>query len=300
MIHTTHITLTPPAEFDFRATVESHGWPQLAPFDWDATAGILWRPEELAGTTVLLALRDERADHEPVVAVEIQHVAPLMAADLDGLRRRVARILSLDADLTEFYRLCEDKAGFEGVRQRRKGRVLRCGSVFEDLVKTILTTNISWAGTKGMTRRLVETFGEPLAWDGRQRAFPTPARLAAEAGRLRSGEMRLGYRGPYIAELAERVMAGDLDLAGWEDGALDADQLYRALRGVKGVGDYAASSMLLLLGRGERIPVDTWARTLMREHLFAGRTPTDKEIAQAFSEFGRWRGLAYWCYDWKS
>ncbi len=300
MVHSTSLTLTPPAQFHFRATVESHGWPQLAPFRWEADAGVLWRPEEIGDAVVLLALRDASEAGRPSVAVEIQHAAPLAPADLETLRRRVGRMLSLDTDLTEFYRLCADKAGFEGVRQRRKGRILRCGSLFEDLVKTLLTTNISWAGTKSMTRRLVETLGAPTPWDTTMRAFPGPARLAGAADRLRSGELRLGYRGPYLAELAERVDAGALDLAAWEDDSLDAGQLYKALRGVKGVGDYAASSMMLLLGRAERIPVDTWARTLMRRQLFAGQDPTDRQIAGAFAEFGRWRGLAYWCYDWET
>jgi N-glycosylase/DNA lyase len=85
---------------------------------------------------------------------------------------------------------------------RGAGRVLRCPTVFEDVVKTILTTNTLWGGTIRMAASLVELYGEaapdgPASGGSPNRAFPTPEQLAAlDAERLRQ-EARLGYRAPY-------------------------------------------------------------------------------------------------------
>jgi len=299
MTTTTPFTLPARPPFDFRSTVESHGWPQLAPFRWDAERAVLSRVEEVSSGVVAISLRGTAAGEEPARAwLDVEHAGPLPAADAATLQARAGRILDLDRDLSEFHRLAEGKPGFENVAQRCMGRTLCSSTLFEDLVKTIMTTNVSWPGTKRMVSRLVEALGTPLSWDTAWRTFPTPQQVAG-AGRIRLGELGMGYRAPYVAELAERMAEGRLDTAGWEDGTLDTEKVYKGLRGIKGIGDYAASSMLMLLGRADRIPVDTWARMLIGGQLFAGQTVTDQQIAGAFSEFGRWRGLAYHCYDWK-
>ena len=87
--------------------------------------------------------------------------------------------------------------------ENNAGRLLRSPTVYEDLVKTICTTNCSWALTKKMTANLVEKLGEKTS-DGKS-AFPTAQRMANVSAEFYKTEIRAGYRSAYFAELAEKT-----------------------------------------------------------------------------------------------
>ena len=60
------------------------------------------------------------------------------------------------------------------------GRMLRCQTVFEEVIKTILTTNCNWSATVKMTERLVTELGEP---DQHHRARATFRPCLSDSGR---------------------------------------------------------------------------------------------------------------------
>ena len=60
---------------------------------------------------------------------------------------------------------------------------------------------------------------------------------------------------------------------------------------------YAASCLMIYLGRYERVNVNSWARTLVGQEL--GRTVTDKEAHSFFEEYGKWKALVYHFYPWR-
>ena len=72
------------------------------------------------------------------------------------------------------------------------GRMLRGATVFEDVVKTICTTNTAWSGTRRMTAALVDNLG--VEAPGRAHAFPTPEAMAAAPERFYKEVARAGYR----------------------------------------------------------------------------------------------------------
>src|SRR2546427_12646184 len=80
------------------------------------------------------------------------------------------------------------------------GRMVRSPTVFEDVVKTICTTNTSWGGTTRMVNALVQHLGEkapgapPDSPYGR--AFPAPAVMAAAPPSFYRKVAGAGYRGP--------------------------------------------------------------------------------------------------------
>jgi len=174
--------------------------------------------------------------------------------------------------------------------------------VFEDVVKTICTTNVQWAGTKSMVSGLVRQLGDagPLRGEveGWPNAFPTPAAIAAADPRVLEGA-RLGYRAPYVRELAERVASGALDLEGLRTQEASTDDLRRALLGIKGVGPYAAATMLMLLGRYDHLAIDSVYRAFVSKRYFEGRVPSDAEAAQVYAEWGPWKYLGYWFDLWQ-
>src|SRR5439155_7538553 len=112
-------------------------------------------------------------------------------------------------DLSGFYTL----VGADGELSwcaRGAGRMLRAPTVFEDVVKTICTTNTAWSGTRKMTAALVDNLG--VQAPGGAHTFPTPAAMAGADKTFYREIVRAGYRGPYLKTLAEYVTDGRIDL----------------------------------------------------------------------------------------
>jgi 3-methyladenine DNA glycosylase/8-oxoguanine DNA glycosylase len=272
----------------------SHGWSQLLPMLWDEEQGLLLRTEQLGTAAVELEFR--QADDQ-AVELTVDSEAPLLRAECDAVVARARWMLAVDEDLAEFYRLCEMDPYLAHVPSEARGRLLRSPSVFEEAVKTICTTNTTWAQTKGMVRRLVEKLGQPSPVSVRS-AFPGPEAIAAAGERVLKEEVRLGYRASYVRQLAQQVVTGELDLEAMRCSSEATPELRRQLLQIKGIGPYAAATLLVLLGRYDYIAVDSWARKLVSKHFYGGEPVGEKEIQAAFDGFGRWRALAYWFYRW--
>ena len=107
-------------------------------------------------------------------------------------------------------------------------------------------------------------------------------------------ETGLGYRSDYVWQLARQVSEGTLDLAAFEDPTRPIEDLYRELRQIKGVGDYAAATILMLLGRYERLAIDSELRAFTAKKYFKGETGTEAQLRALYEPWGRWQYLAYW------
>lgn len=274
-----------PANFSFRHTVESHGWYDLAPFRYDP------QKSELAYT-----FRPANGSPE---AVRIKEAKGALSLTVFGEAARteviaaVKHIMRLDEPLDEFYSLISQTPGLDWAANANAGRLLRSSTVYEDLVKSLCTTNCSWALTKKMVTNLVELLGEPSA-DG-SRAFPTASAMAARPESFYRDEIRAGYRSSYFAEMADSIASGRVDPEKWLDADMPTPELKKEIKKVKGVGDYAAENLLKLLGRYDGLALDSWLRSgFYKKHNRERKCP-DRKIERHYSKFGKWRGLAIWC-----
>jgi 3-methyladenine DNA glycosylase/8-oxoguanine DNA glycosylase len=68
---------------------------------------------------------------------------------------------------------------------------------------------------------------------------------------------------------------------------------------INGVGPYAAANLLLILGRPDFIPIDSWALKLVSHEWYEGEPVTAKEVENAFEKWGEYKGFAFWFWDWK-
>jgi N-glycosylase/DNA lyase len=211
----------------------------------------------------------------------------------EKILRDVRHILRLDEDLRDFYKYTKAKKELAWIGKRNAGRLLRSPTVFEDLVKTICTTNCSWALTKKMTANLVEKLGEKTA-DGKS-AFPTAARMAGVSAEFYRDEIRAGYRSAYFAELAEKVASGKINPESWLASNLPTKELKKEMKQIKGVGDYAAENLLKLVGRYDGLALDSWLRAQFYKKHNAELVCNDEKIEKHYEQFGDWRGLAIWC-----
>lgn len=284
-----------PHPFDFEATVRSHGWAALHPFVWDAETAALSRIHRLhSGKVVQVHMQSSGRDSAPAVHVAIRTPAALAPGEIAEISRAVRRMLRLDEDLSEFHDLHANMAGWSLQVSAGGGRLLRCPSLFEDIVYTLCTTNIAWSGTKRMVRLLVETLGDRFPGEADRRAFPTPAAIAATSPDFLRSEIGLGYRSAYLWDLATAVAQKRLDLRRLEDPARPTEEVRRALLQIKGIGNYAAATILMLLGRYEHLAIDTELRSLVTQKYFGGEAATEAEIHAIYAPWGRWRYLAYW------
>jgi hypothetical protein len=178
----TNLTVQTPPGFNFRSVIDSHGWVQLVPFGYDRAV-----PDTLRYT---LGLRHDRAvtlslqsrDGGVSAAVDCQ----LSEAERENVRSSVRQMLGLDIDLSEFYERIAGESRYAWVQGRGAGRLLAAPTAWEDLVKTLLTTNVSWTNTVSMVSRLVR-YGTSAS-DG-SFAFPTPAQVSGLRTRTRSTPM---------------------------------------------------------------------------------------------------------------
>jgi 3-methyladenine DNA glycosylase/8-oxoguanine DNA glycosylase len=271
---------------DFWRTVNSHGLNDLPPNRIDSVERTLELTLRPGPQTVLV--RSVR----PGVA-EIQGRAPRRVADA------VRHVLRLDEDLSALYgRLAEDPA--LDWAANGAGRWMRSQTVFEDVVKTICTTNCAWSGTVRMVTALVERLGEES--DRGRRAFPTPEKMAATPERFYRDVARAGYRSAYLRSLAKSVASGRVDLEALaDDPDLSDDEVAARLLELPGVGPYAAAHVLMLIGRYSRLVLDSWTRPTYAR--LNGRKASDATIERRFRRYGEYAGLAFWLYltrDWVS
>jgi 3-methyladenine DNA glycosylase/8-oxoguanine DNA glycosylase len=289
-----NLTLPARPPFSFHAAVRSHGWWQLAPFDYDEEKRILHYVTRLENGQVI----DLHIGEAPQ-GVQVDFSAALDPAEQDEIAAQVRWMLALDLDLSTFYAAVRYEPRLAQVEARAQGRVLRSATFFEDVIKTVLTTNTLWAATKRMNNNLIEQFGQPLPEDENRHTFPTPESIAAaDEARLRV-ETRLGYRAPYVLDIAQKTASGQVDLESLKNSDLPTAELRKRLLALKGVGGYAAANLLMILGRGDHLPVDSWARTMVSREWYGGEPVTDKQVEEAFADWGEWKGMAYWFWDWQ-
>jgi 3-methyladenine DNA glycosylase/8-oxoguanine DNA glycosylase len=274
---------------DFARTIVSHGVAELSPNHVDLEARALETTLSIPGRarTVRLTHAGGKLRVDVVAGAAGAHTREALAAT-------VAHMFRLDEDLSGFYAVVSTDGELAWCATGA-GRMLRAPTVFEDVVKTICTTNTAWSGTRKMTRALVEHLGVEAPGGGR--TFPT-AEAMAEAGEdFYRAVVRAGYRGPYLKQLATDVAGGTIDLEELNDPAMPDDEAATRLLALPGVGPYAAAHVMLTsLGRYSRLVLDSWTRPTYVKLSGARSALKDATIERRFKRYGEWAGLAFWLY----
>ncbi|MDH5312743.1 MAG: Fe-S cluster assembly protein HesB [Actinomycetota bacterium] len=280
---------------DLIRTLNSHGFAELAPTELDAGA------KALAVTIRGPRMRPRRIRITPgnraTARVDVLGPAagPLVrAAALSG----AAHVLRLEQDLSGFYELIDDDSELAWAA-RGAGRMLRSPTVFEDIVKTICTTNCAWGATVRMVNALVSSLGEPaVGGDGPlTNAFPVPEAMARAPVSFYRNTVRAGYRSDYLRDLARRVAGGTIDLESLARPGSDErsdDEVEQMLLELPGVGPYAAAHIMMTLGRNSRLILDSWTRPTYARLIGRRTPPADAAIARRFGRYGPHAGLAFW------
>ena len=286
---------------DLWRTMNSHGFAELAPTTLDEDARTLdLTLRTRRGNPRRVRLREGRSKG---AVIEILGPAAGVRVQEDVIAG-VHRVLRLDHDLSGFYAKAELDPDLSWA-VTGAGRMLQGPTVFEDVVKTICTTNCTWSATVRMVNAMVEHLGErAVGGDGPlTNAFPTPARMADTPEALYRDVVRAGYRGAYMRSLARSVADGELDLEALalatSDDLPDAE-LERQLLAIPGVGPYAAAHIMMTIGRNSLLILDSWTRPKYAR-LVGRKSVSDTQIRRRFARYGDHAGLAFWLFvtrDW--
>jgi len=278
---------------DLGRTLLSHGFVELPPMRIDEEVPALEVTLLADGRTARTI--DIRAGRKGHARITVLGRAPSQRV-AEKLLDRARHVLALDEDLSAFYELVSADADLAWARAGA-GRLVRSPTVFEDVIKTICTTNTVWSATTKMVTALVTNLG-PAAPGGRH-AFPTPDAMAEQDERFYTDVVRAGYRGAYLRTIAVDVAEQRLDLEALLDPELPDAEVEARLLALPGVGPYATAQMLMLLGRYSRLILDSWSRPKYAK--LRGRKASDKTIERRFRRYKRYAGLAFWLYvtrDW--
>ena len=286
---------------DLWRTMNSHGFAELAPTRLDEEARTLEVTLRIRrGKPRRVRLREGGSGH---VAVEILGPAAGVRVQ-EGVVAGVRHVLRLDHDLSSFYAEAKRDPDLAWAVSGA-GRMLQGPSVFEDVVKTVCTTNCAWSATLRMVNALVEHLGEraiggsgPLS-----NAFPTPERMADTPEAFYRDVARTGYRGAYLRTLARSIAEGRLDLealAAATPGELSDEELEQRLLALPGVGPYAAAHIMMTIGRNSLLILDSWTRPKYAR-VVGKKIVSDPQIRRRFARYGDHAGLAFWLFvtrDW--
>ncbi len=287
-------TIKTPADYALARDYCSYGYFLLWPNHWDPKTRAFTRVLDLAGGPARVWVRQDGDNGSPRAG----RGGPLLVKADRGLAK--AERTEAVRQLSRMMRLDEDEAvvrAFHKVdpRFRRSGRarLMRSPTMFEDVIKTVTSCNVTWPSTVLMNRRLCEVVG-------RGGAFPSARRLArARAGTLRA-RCRVGYRDQRILELSRMFASGELEAAWFEDPATPDDAVFERLIELPGIGPYAAANIMQLLGRYSRLPMDT--ETVRHAKLLLGfRGPAGrimKRVARHYAPFGSHAFRSYWFELW--
>jgi len=288
---------------DLRRVFVSHGLAALPPMRLEEKTGTFEITVPIGRGARTLIISGARAGLGTVTSTGPRPGARTAAFLLAQTRL----VLSLDRDLSDFYALARQDPELSWVTAGA-GRMVRSPTVFEDVVKTICTTNTSWSGTTRMVNALIEHLGTRApgapASGPFGRAFPTAAAMAGADLDFYRRVVGAGYRSSYLRELARSVVDGSVDieiLGQLPPEVVSDDEMEARLLALPGVGPYAAAHIMLMLGRHSRLILDSWTRPTYARLIGRRKPPADRTIGRRFNRYGRYAGLAFWLFltrDW--
>lgn len=281
---------------NLRRTLIGHGVSTLAPalVNEETIQFTIWL--RLTGFGVCaMRIKPGPAGHARVIGWGLPD-SPAARAELERAARWLMR---MECDLSPLYATAASDPDLDWIRSGA-GRMGRCNTVFEDVIKTVLTTNCAWSATVRMVNALVESLGEPgpeVEDIPPRRAFPTPEAMAAQNEQFYREVVRAGYRAKSLQSIARMVANGELDLeqlATLSPGELPDDEMRARLLALPGIGPYAASHAMMMIGRPSRLILDSWTRPTYAK--LTGQPASDAEIEARFAPYGDFAGLAFWLF----
>ncbi|MDR6553458.1 DNA-3-methyladenine glycosylase [Paenibacillus qinlingensis] len=236
-----------------------------------------------------LALIAVHSEDDKVLNVRIVNYSGTMTS---AVREEIARYVwewwDLGTDLTPLYEM-EDAILRQVTEEFRGLRLMGIPDLFEAMSWGITGQQINLTFAYTLKRRLVETFGTSLDWEGRTYwAFPTPERIAALSTEDLTALQFTGKKAEYLIGVANLMAEGTLSKAGLLAMG-DFLAMEKELLRIRGIGPWTANYVgMRCLRNPAAFPLaDVGLHNALRHVLGLAAKPSLEEIRQLAE---RWRG----------
>ncbi len=289
------INLRPRTPFDFAATARFLRFTEAEAVDTFAFDKYR-RLFHIGGRLQLVSVVSNGTPARPSLLVTLDQQTNTPAAnaatpqDLQTAANFIERIFSADHDLKKFQAAMIDDPLMRGIEAAHRGlHLARWPTLFESLMISILSQQISIVVAMVLKRRVVEEYGERLMiGDETFFAFPRPEILAvASIEELRA----LGISNAKAAcmiGVAQEVASGALDEAMLAKA--DNETVIARLIQLRGIGRWTAEwALMLYFGRTNVFPAgDLALRNFVNKYYSKGAPMIEKELRRFADE--RWSG----------
>jgi DNA-3-methyladenine glycosylase II len=245
---------------------------------------------------VLVAVRQTRSGARPEIEVRISAAQPrVVKAEVAAL---VTRMLGLDRDLSDFYKLARGDTHLHDLAGRLRGmKPVRYATVFEAFANAVACQLVSLSAGMHVLNRLANAFGVSAEVDDVARAMRSFPAASAIARSNPSAMRALGLsrqKGEYLLGLAVGALhPKDSDFASIEQ--LTDDDAIARLSQFRGVGRWTAEYVMLRgFGRINIFPGDdVGGRNKLFEWLGASDAPTYDSVGKMLARWHPYGGLIY-------
>ncbi|MDQ0201599.1 DNA-3-methyladenine glycosylase family protein [Neobacillus ginsengisoli] len=242
------------------------------------------------------------ADHENVMTIRfIGDTTPSCERIRDAVVRYVRDWFDLDRDLLPFYEMAKTDVLLNGAVGSFYGlRLMGIPDLFEAICWGIIGQQINLTFAYTLKRRLVESFGRRIEYDGDDFwIFPTPNDIAALAVEDLAGLRMTVKKCEYLIDVAQLIVEGKLT----KMQLLNAGNVKNAekmLIKIRGIGPWTANYVLMRCLRYlSAFPIDDVGLHNALKHLMGTENkPTKEEIGRLAANWTGWESYATF-YLWR-
>ena len=287
----TQLIIKPVPPFDLRLTSQHRTYHEEQ-FSAEAYLdGKYLRVCDGAGTPLLVEVASTGTTSVPELSISLPDSAPNGVNDA-AIAEEIAFALNTDFDLSHFYQIAQDDPVLYQATHTFCGlHPPRNSSLFQTLLLSIVSQQISGAAARAIRGRIIEALGTPLSFNGRTFHLFPGAESFLESGQEALRSLGLSNRkAEYVLEIASKEVEGFFDIRRLE--RLDNQEVLRELVQLRGIGHWTVQWVLInSLGRMDAFPAgDLALQRAISEHYLGGKRLNEKE-AGAFAR-ERWPGYA--------
>jgi len=259
--------------------------------------GYVIKPLEIGGKKQLIRIKEGTNSLE--VEMLNEKPEPLI---LQLVGRWVEDWFDLNRDLTLFYKLLDEHAQLSFMVENFRGlRLMGIPNLFEALCWCVIGQQINLTFAHRLKRRLVETYGTAISYQGQPYYyFPKPEVLAElDVEQLKTLQFSR-QKAEYTIGIATAFARGELSKDKVKSQP-SSEQMLQKLQRIRGVGKWTANYVLMKsLARMDCIPYgDSGLNTAVASFLKLDRKPTQQEVNNFFAPFNGWESYLV-IYLWRT
>lgn len=281
--------LFPKAPFDFDKTIKFLGGFPPAKTEQILNESHLTKAILMNDQVFVFDLKSEGNVEDPKLIYTIFSDQDISDGALKILKRKMSHSLSLSDDLGEFYALASEDSWFQPIYKKLYGyHQVKFLTPFENTCWAIFTQRTPINIAKEIKRRLYANFGQSLEIDHHcYSAFPEPINILGASEEDVAETVKNKRKTQYLLSACEAF--SNVDEQFLTDG--DYDEVESWLKGIKGIGDWSASFILIRgIGRMERLPDGEKMLFKVFSDIYKGH----QNVEEIADYYGDWKG--YWAH----